>query len=346
MSLRLKRRGGGAPVGAILGLAMLALFPAVAEAQSMSQGKASVVVQPGDSLWSITSARLVPNTTPQHIAIAPAASALAEFPSEIRADVASADARWLLSSELIVISLGTALGAAVLPALRAQSRWRPEGPWWEQAGGGNRWCHAAPLAGLENPTKPAPETPKTGREDHLDRVGLFAGIRGKRARTRQSQVSAERRRLPGQGAGVGRAQPGYSSPRATDANAAAKKPAPEVDMSLTDCQSGKMRVLLASELCYYHEVIAQTLRALRPEVELTTVAPADRDSSILRLAPDMVICSEATEVVRKNVPVWVELYPRREAYSVVSIEGKRKEYGLIQLSDLLFIVDQAKGLAR
>jgi hypothetical protein len=80
--------------------------------------------------------------------------------------------------------------------------------------------------------------------------------------------------------------------------------------------------------------------------EPPAVAPADRDSSILRLVPNMVICSEVTEVVRENVPLWVELYPRREAYSVVSIEGKRKEYGLIEPSGLLFIVDQAKGLAR
>lgn len=73
---------------------------------------------------------------------------------------------------------------------------------------------------------------------------------------------------------------------------------------------------------------------------------ADRDSSILRLVLDMVICSEVTEVVRGNVPLWVELYPPREAYPLVSIEGKRKEYGLIELSDLLFIVYQAKGLSR
>jgi hypothetical protein len=44
--------------------------------------------------------------------------------------------------------------------------------------------------------------------------------------------------------------------------------------------------------------------------ERPAVAPADRGSSILRLVPDVVICSEVTEVVRENVPVWVELYPR------------------------------------
>jgi hypothetical protein len=120
-----------------------------------------------------------------------------------------------------------------------------------------------------------------------------------------------------------------------------------INASLTARQSRKTRLLLASKLRYYREVVAQTLRALRPEVEVTIAEPADLDTcSILRLAPDMVICSEVTEVVRENVPVWVELYPQHEAYSVVSIEGKRKEYALIELSDLLSIVDQAKALAR
>jgi hypothetical protein len=67
LSLRLKR-SVEALVGAALTVAlaalMLALFPAVAEAQSTS----SIVVRPGDSLWSITSERLGPNTNPEQIA--------------------------------------------------------------------------------------------------------------------------------------------------------------------------------------------------------------------------------------------------------------------------------------
>jgi hypothetical protein len=37
--------------------------------------------------------------------------------------------------------------------------------------------------------------------------------------------------------------------------------------------------------------------------ELPAVAPADRDNSILRLVPHMVMCSEVTEVVKGNVPL-------------------------------------------
>ena len=84
LSLRLKRRSsGGTLVGAtltatltvVLAALMLAVFPAVAEAQDEAHTEAqtedkstpSVVVQPGDSLWSISEERLAPNATPQRI---------------------------------------------------------------------------------------------------------------------------------------------------------------------------------------------------------------------------------------------------------------------------------------
>jgi hypothetical protein len=80
LSLRLKRRSGGALVGATLTVTLaallLAVFPAVAEAQAEAQTEAhiedkstpsSVVVQPGDSLWSISEKVLGPNASPQRI---------------------------------------------------------------------------------------------------------------------------------------------------------------------------------------------------------------------------------------------------------------------------------------
>lgn len=66
MSLRLKR-GIGTLVAATLAAGMLALFPAVAEAQAEDKNTPSVVVRPGDSLWSISEERLGPNATPQRI---------------------------------------------------------------------------------------------------------------------------------------------------------------------------------------------------------------------------------------------------------------------------------------
>ena len=70
MSLRLKRSGGallGATLAVMLAAVMLALSPAVAEAQTEDKNTSSVVVRSGDSLWSISEERLGPNTTPQQI---------------------------------------------------------------------------------------------------------------------------------------------------------------------------------------------------------------------------------------------------------------------------------------
>jgi hypothetical protein len=103
---------------------------------------------------------------------------------------------------------------------------------------------------------------------------------------------------------------------------------------------------MANEPRSYRETIAEAFRALRPGMEVITVEPADLDDSVRRLAPDVVICSEATDTVRENVPIWVELYPRHQARSVVSVGGRCEEYAEIELTDLLAILDRAEGLTR
>jgi hypothetical protein len=109
---------------------------------------------------------------------------------------------------------------------------------------------------------------------------------------------------------------------------------------------GGPRVLMANEPRAYREGIAAVIGQLRPMVEIETVEPSALDDSIDRFAPDMVICSKATEVLKGRVKVWVELYPENGALSVANIGGRRMEYTEIQLPDLLSIVDKAEELSR
>jgi hypothetical protein len=70
LSLWLKRSGVallGATLAVMLAAVMLALSPAVAEAQIEDKNNSSVVVRPGDTLWSISEERLGQNATPQQI---------------------------------------------------------------------------------------------------------------------------------------------------------------------------------------------------------------------------------------------------------------------------------------
>jgi hypothetical protein len=112
-------------------------------------------------------------------------------------------------------------------------------------------------------------------------------------------------------------------------------------------RSRKTLVLLANEPRAYRESIAQVFRQLRPNVEVVTAEPDELEDRVLRLAPDMVIFSEATGLVRERVPLWVELYPGYGPGSVVGGAGEeRSTVEEIQLSDLLSVVDRAERLAQ
>ena len=62
---------------------------------------------------------------------------------------------------------------------------------------------------------------------------------------------------------------------------------------------------------------------------------------VLRLRPELVICSRATSLVRDRVPNWVELHPECENLSTFYLEGERFVKEQVDLSDLLCIVDRS-----
>lgn len=111
-------------------------------------------------------------------------------------------------------------------------------------------------------------------------------------------------------------------------------------------RAGKPLVLLANEPRAYRESIAQVFAHLRPGVEVMTAEPDELTERVLSHGPVMVVCSEATGVVRERVPFWVELYPGYESRSVVSLEGRRSTIEEIELSDLLAVLDRAERLAQ
>lgn len=95
------------------------------------------------------------------------------------------------------------------------------------------------------------------------------------------------------------------------------------------------RVLVANELASYRQSLATVLRELRPGVEVFEACPETLDRVVLRLLPDLVICSRVTSVVRDRVPNWIQLYPDCEPFSTLCVGGECRTMGDVQLSDLL-----------
>lgn len=115
---------------------------------------------------------------------------------------------------------------------------------------------------------------------------------------------------------------------------------------MTQHLTDKVRVLMANEPRAYREVITETLRALRPEIEFAMAEPEALEEMLPVLRPHMVVCNEAPAAVRRDVPVWVELYTGHGSRSVVSIGGESSTVENMQLSDLLSIVDRTALLAQ
>jgi hypothetical protein len=98
---------------------------------------------------------------------------------------------------------------------------------------------------------------------------------------------------------------------------------------------GATRVLVANELASYRQTIAVVLGELHPDLEVFEVDAEVLDEEVVRLGPDLVICSRLTCVVRERVANWVELYPERKPYSTFCTGGERRALRDVQLSDLL-----------
>ncbi len=99
-------------------------------------------------------------------------------------------------------------------------------------------------------------------------------------------------------------------------------------------------VLVASELASYRESIAAVLRASLSCVEVFEATPAELNREVLRLRPELVICSRVNSLVEDRVPNWIELHPECGPFSTFCLEGERSLREQVELSDLISVVDR------
>lgn len=100
-----------------------------------------------------------------------------------------------------------------------------------------------------------------------------------------------------------------------------------------------MRVLIGNDPQAYREGFAAVLGALRPEIEVITVTPAELDTAIVCHAPDFVVCSDLTSTVETRPLGWVLLYPDGSRTSVLAIRGERSTVAHMELETLLAALD-------
>ncbi len=81
------------------------------------------------------------------------------------------------------------------------------------------------------------------------------------------------------------------------------------------------------------------LRVLRPEVEVFESRMVHLDHEVRRLLPNVVICSEVTDLVKDRILHWIELYPNYEPRVTISSGGRQRVVEDISLSEIVSLVD-------
>lgn len=105
-----------------------------------------------------------------------------------------------------------------------------------------------------------------------------------------------------------------------------------------------LRVLVGNEPCAYREAIATALQAARPRARVTQVEPEALDAAVLRECPDLVVCSQITEIVRSHARGWVLLYPAGAAWAVICLAGRETPVPAIEFDQILALLDQTNVL--
>jgi hypothetical protein len=105
-----------------------------------------------------------------------------------------------------------------------------------------------------------------------------------------------------------------------------------------------VRVLVAHEPATYREALGAALRLVRPDADVFVVAPENLDNEVRRVRPDLVFCSQLSELVRTQPRAWVLLYPGGEHLVETSVAGERITSGDLPFDTVIALVDQAASI--
>lgn len=105
-----------------------------------------------------------------------------------------------------------------------------------------------------------------------------------------------------------------------------------------------LRLLVATEPLSYREVLGHSIRELRPNVEVVLVESKALDETIVRMHPEVVLCSHLTTAVVAHVPAWIALYPDGQRLTVTGINGRYTTATDLGLEQILAVIDQTEVL--
>jgi hypothetical protein len=105
-----------------------------------------------------------------------------------------------------------------------------------------------------------------------------------------------------------------------------------------------VRVLVANEPLAYREVLAGSLRLLRPDAEVVEVDPDEIEVSVRSARPDLVFASRIDARILAWLPAWAIVYPGGAQRVETCVAGERATATDLELADALALVDRVAAL--
>ena len=105
-----------------------------------------------------------------------------------------------------------------------------------------------------------------------------------------------------------------------------------------------MRVLVSIEPRSYREAFTVTLRHLRPRLQVRAAAPEYLEEVVRRFGPHLVVCNEATSLVRANAVSWIEIVIHDGMGASVVVGERERVVEGVTLADLLAAIDETEEL--
>jgi hypothetical protein len=82
----------------------------------------------------------------------------------------------------------------------------------------------------------------------------------------------------------------------------------------------------------------------RPHLEVRIAVPEDLDREVERFEPHLVVCNEATPLVRSNVPSWVAIRFEDGLDALISLDNHTSEVYNISTEDVLGAIDETERI--
>ena len=107
-------------------------------------------------------------------------------------------------------------------------------------------------------------------------------------------------------------------------------------------EGADIRILVALEDDYraYREVIAASIRILRPHAEVETAVLEALEEELERFDPELVISSGHKEIGPGGKPAWIELSLEATLLTKISVGGRYSERSNPTLETLLEVIDE------